>query len=238
MVDDGLKTGPDPDSGAAGWPPAVPPTADPTPADLAPADVAPADPMARADSPLPPFMPPPTPGVSAEPPTSIPAPWQAAGPPPSTRSRFGRRLVIPVVVIGLVLGGVLLRPFLSGNASDLKTGDCFDDPIAAGQGGEVKDVQHRPCSDPHLFEVMNTVKFPADSNAAFPGSSGFDAFVTEKCSAAFLSFVGIADSGSTLTWYAYQPIEEGWKKGDRDVTRFLGTVDGSKLTATMKGTKR
>jgi hypothetical protein len=142
------------------------------------------------------------------------------------------------VVIGLIVGGVIARPFLTGSAGDLKAGDCFDDPITAGQGGEVKDVQHHPCSEPHLYEALDTFKFPADTNATFPGSTGFDSFIADKCAASFLAYVGIAAADSSLGYSAYLPTATGWSSGDRQVTCFIGAVDGSKLTGSVKGAKR
>ncbi|MEO8229890.1 MAG: septum formation family protein [Chloroflexota bacterium] len=135
--------------------------------------------------------------------------------------------------------GFLFRDRISGQAADLKAGDCFDDPVAAGQSAaEVKDVQHHPCTEPHLFEVIETFKFEAGGDAAFPGQTGFDSFMVEKCSAAFSSYVGVAEEQSSLGFSAYTPVESGWKKGDRDITCFLGAPDGSKLTGSMKNAKR
>ena len=71
-----------------------------------------------------------------------------------------------------------------------------------------------------------------------PDTDAFDSFIREKCPAAFGSYVGIPADQSTLGFTAYVPGQSGWKKGDRDVTCFLGMVDGTKLTGSMKNARR
>ncbi len=166
--------------------------------------------------------------------------WVAAPPAARTGRRFPRSLVIGVVVIvAVVVAGLIGRDSSSGNVSDLHVGDCFDDPIAAGgSGNEVQDVQHHPCSEAHQFEVFASFEFPGDKGAAFPGDSGFDAFVNEQCDPAFTSFVGIPETDSSLTWAAYQPLEAGWDAGDREITCFLQERDLAVLTGSAKGTHR
>lgn len=171
---------------------------------------------------------------------SPPAGWTADG-AARPAGRFGLlpRLIIPGIIVVVLVGGFLLRDRISGNASDLKPGDCFDDPVTAGSSGaEVKDVEHHPCSEPHLFEVIETFKFPTGGDAAFPGQTGFDSFIVEKCSGAFVSYVGITEEQSSLSFLAYTPVESGWQRGDRDITCFLGALDGSKLTGSMKNAQR
>jgi putative regulator of septum formation len=169
-----------------------------------------------------------------------PADWTSgAAARPAGRFRLLPRLIIPGIIVVVLVVGFLFRDRISGQAADLKTGDCFDDPITAGQSGaEVKDVQHHPCTEPHLFEVIATFKYQTSGDAAFPGQTGFDSFILEKCSAAFGSYVGITEDQSSLAFSAYTPVESGWKKGDRDITCFLGAPDGSKLTGSMKNAQR
>jgi hypothetical protein len=173
--------------------------------------------------------------------TAQPPEGWAASTAPRPARRFGLlpRLIIPGIIVVVLLVGFLLRDRISGNAADLKPGDCFDDPVSAGSSGaEIEDVQHQPCSEAHLFEVVDTFKFPSSGDAAFPGQAGFESFIVEKCSAAFVNYVGIPEEQSSLSYTAYTPVEAGWKKGDRDITCFLGAVDGSKLTGSMKNARR
>lgn len=158
---------------------------------------------------------------------------------PAGRFRLLARLIIPGIIVAVLVGGFLLRDRISGDAAKLQPGDCFDDPITAGQSGAVvKEVQHHPCSEPHLFEVIETFKFATSGDATFPGQTGFDSFIVEKCSVAFTTYIGIAEDQSSLSYSAYTPVESGWKSGDRDITCFLGALDGSKLTGSMKNARR
>ena len=191
--------------------------------------------------------PPPAP-VTAPPPAPAAAPGGAIGPegwtpptaPAPTKRRFPRGLIIGAVIVAVLVGaGIIGRDFLSGNASDLRVGDCFDDPIAAGSAAtEVEDVQHHPCAEAHLFEVFAVFDFPAEKGTAFPGNSGFDTFTTEKCTAAFADYVGITVESSSMDWSDYQPIAKGWDSGDREITCFLANQDLSKQTGSAKGSKR
>ena len=254
----GRPGGLDPPAGAAG-PPTEAPTGDGPPA-TAPQPSWPdaaAGLPADGSSPVPPASAPGQPsGVpeagAAEPPGTTPdggwtpsgvfppAGWEAgAAARPSGRSRLLPRLIIPVIIVVVLVGGFLLRDRLSSAAAELKPGDCFDDPITAGQGGgEIKDVQHHPCSEAHHFEVIQTFKFPSGGDAPFPGQGGFETFIVEKCKAAFTSYVGIPEDQSSMGFLAYSPVESGWKQGDREITCFLGAVDGSKLTGSMKNARR
>ena len=58
----------------------------------------------------------------------------------------------------IVIGGLVLRDRLSGSASDLKIGDCFDVPATET---DIKDVQHHPCTEAHTGEVFAVVTHPA-----------------------------------------------------------------------------
>ena len=173
-------------------------------------------------------------------PTDVTPPtgWTAAAAArPAGRFRLLPRLIIPGIIVAVLIVGFLFRDRVSGNAVDLKPGDCFDDS-AGSSGGVVKDVQHRPCSEPHLYETIETFKFPTSGDAAFPGQTALEAFVVEKCSPALVGYIGIAEEQSSLTYSAYLPVEIGWKEGGRDIVCILGALDGSKLTGSMKNARR
>ncbi len=164
--------------------------------------------------------------------------WVAAPPAKGIGRRIPRIVVIGLaVVIGVVVAaGVIGGDSRTVNVGDLRAGDCFDDPTA--DGGDVVDVQHRACSEPHQFEVFASFQFPADGSVSFPGDSGFDSFEGKQCDPAFTSFVGIPEADSSLTWAAYQPVEAGWDTGDREITCFLQDRHEARLTGSVKGTHR
>src|SRR4051794_17175750 len=85
-----------------------------------------------------------------------------------------------IVVIGLII-----RPFVSGGAGDLKVGDCFDPPTNTGT---VKDVQHHPCTDAHGGEVILVEKHPDASS--YPSDDAFQQFINDQCLPAYTSYTG------------------------------------------------
>src|SRR4051794_18404380 len=97
-----------------------------------------------------------------------------------------RGLLIRVgIIVVIVAVGFVFRQWLSGNASDLNVGDCFDQPAASTT--VVNDVQHHPCSDPHLAEVFYVGNYDLTS-ATYPNEDAFQAFVLDRCIGAFQSY--------------------------------------------------
>src|SRR5215216_3492576 len=88
-----------------------------------------------------------------------------------------------LLVIGV--GAFIFRDRLSGNAGELKVGDCFDDPQSTG---EITDVQHHPCTESHTAEVVFLGKLPESSAA--PSDESVETWVGTNCIPAWESFTG------------------------------------------------
>ena len=144
-----------------------------------------------------------------------------------------RGLLIRVGIIVLIVGvGFVFRDFLSGNAGDLKVGDCFDQPSTTN--AVVNDVQHHPCSDPHLAEVFYVGNYDLAS-ASYPDENAFQAFVLDRCIGAFEAYTGRTyQDAEELDIQPFWPTEEGWGRGDKEVTCFAVRVDGAQLTGSVK----
>jgi hypothetical protein len=144
-----------------------------------------------------------------------------------------RSIGIRLGLIGAVIvGAFVLRPFLSGNAGDLKVGDCFDEP--AGASATVEDVQHRPCTDPHGGEVVYVGDF-APATDTYPTDPEFRAFVQAQCPPAFSSYSGIDFATDTVyDMSVLTPTTKGWGTGDRTVICYAVHVDGTPLTVPLK----
>ena len=134
------------------------------------------------------------------------------------------------------LGGFLFRDFISGSVGDLKVGDCFDPPLAAGT--TVKEVQHHPCTDTHRSEIFFVGNVPAGTDGAYPGDATFDAWVRSQCIPAFESYTG-RDFDSDLMYdlHYLNPTPEGWKKGDHTIDCFVTRVDGTAFKGTVKAAR-
>ena len=141
--------------------------------------------------------------------------------------------VIRIGIIAVIaIGALVLRDRLSGNAAELKVGDCFDEP--ASSATKVEDVQHHPCTEAHDNEVLIVTAHPAAKNAAYPTEAEMSAFVDDKCVSAYKPYTGseaATESEIGLAWYV--PTKEGWTSGTRKVICYLYRVDKAKMTATL-----
>ena len=142
--------------------------------------------------------------------------------------RFG--VLIIIVVIGIAV--FVFRDRLSGGASDLKVGDCFDVPA---QTTSIKDVQHHPCTEAHTGEVFATVKHPAAKDAPVPTTTELREFLTTGCGSQFTVYTGRStETEAELDFGAFYPLDKDWKDGDRDITCYLYRVDEGPMTSSMK----
>ncbi len=139
--------------------------------------------------------------------------------------------VVGIVIIAVIAGvGLIFRDRLSGAATDLRVGDCFDEPANMN---EVTDVQFRPCNEAHDGEVMYVADYPDQD--AFPGESAFDQYVLDFCVPAFETYVGRDYETDTEFDFGYFfPSSEGWNSGDHEVTCYVFRVDREKLSTSVK----
>lgn len=146
---------------------------------------------------------------------------------------IGIRLLIIAVIAG---GAFVLRDRLSGSASDLAVGDCFDDT----PGATVESVQHHPCNEGHTAEVFYVGDYPGGDDAALPTDDDLVSFSDNTCFGALVSYLGGTSAIETnpliqkIDFGLFYPTAEGWNGGDRKVICYLYTTDGSPLTQTMR----
>ena len=146
---------------------------------------------------------------------------------------IGIRLAIVAII---VVGGFILRDRLSSSAGDLQVGDCFDDT----PGATVESVQHHPCSEGHTAEAFLVTDLPAADNAPIPTNATLSAFVAGTCGPALISYAG-GDQAvtanpvfSNIDIGLFYPSDEDWGRGERKVTCYAYSVDGSPLTTSLK----
>jgi hypothetical protein len=139
---------------------------------------------------------------------------------------------IRILIIALIAGGAFLfRDRLSSNAGELKVGDCFDDPQGAA---EISDVQHHPCAEAHTSEVVFVGKMTGD-NASYPTDSAVETWVGGTCLPAWNAYTGKDfQTDEVLDLRYYQPTNEGWGKGDRDVICYAARIDSAPMTTSVK----
>jgi len=145
-----------------------------------------------------------------------------------------RGILIRVGIIAVIIVvGLVIRPFISGNASQLSVGDCFDAPTAANE--TVKDVQHHPCDQAHTAEVFFVGKSSAAKDEAYPSEGVMTAEVFGLCDPVFESYTG-KDSDNDPEWtYGYfVPTADGWGDNDRGISCYATKIDGSATSVSIK----
>lgn len=139
----------------------------------------------------------------------------------------------PVVLIGLLAFAVLAtRGPAPATAFTLKVGNCFDVPGDA----QIGDIAVLDCAKPHDAEVFaagNLVEADATAPIAYPGITGVSAWVDKACGpGAVRAYAGQTASANLAVGYFF-PDENAWSRGERQVTCYLHTRDGSKLSAPL-----
>jgi hypothetical protein len=156
--------------------------------------------------------------------------WQA---PPAKKGPAWGGIAARVGIIGaIVVGGLVLRDRLTGDATDLRVGDCFDEP--ANTATEISEVQHQPCTEPHDGEVMFVGEYPNQTTC--PGQEAFTNYIRTNCLPAFESYVGRdyeSDTELDIGWL--YPTAEGWPRGDHEISCYVFRLDDTKLTQSVKG---
>jgi hypothetical protein len=143
---------------------------------------------------------------------------------------IAKPVVATIVVVAVIGGGYLLfRDRLSGQAQDLRVGDCFDVPAEQ----TTASIQHQPCTGAHDGEVFSVGTADLES---YPVVSGFDDWVGEHCLApVFDAYVGEpAEDRPDIAIAYFAPTLDGWQSGDREITCYLSPADGSRVTSSYR----
>lgn len=182
-------------------------------------------------------------------PGDVPDP-QGPGPEPSPpkKRRFGVAIAVGLVVFALFAFGDQLRGLFDDvdrdadgaiteggqlAVTDLRVGDCFNDP---GQVVQVDALETVPCSEPHDLEVFHEFEL-ADADQ-LPAPDQLEEQVAAQCLPAFEAFVTIPYQDSTLDIWILEPTAESWRAGDRTVQCSVFDTSGATLTGTARGAAR
>jgi hypothetical protein len=148
-----------------------------------------------------------------------------------------RGIIVRLAIIGVIaLGAFLLRDRISGSAASLAVGDCFDVPASE----TLEDVPHHPCNEAHDAEVVFVGDHPAAEGAVPLTDDDLQAFVMNTCGGALIAYVGGLQTVETnaelqnIDLGVIYPTEEDWNGGERKITCYLHSVDGTKLTKSYK----
>jgi hypothetical protein len=173
--------------------------------------------------------------------------WAAAQ--PSAQSRMGggwarwlRFWWIPAIVIALAVGfftnarrgddgGISEAGTL--HVQDLRVGDCF---VFEESAEEISEVDARPCTDPHRYEIFHIT--PWNAGGAYPTEDAWLTFLLDACIPEFEEYVGHRFDTSVLDFVPFTPTEEGWDAGDRVVQCALVDPNETELTESLRSVAR
>jgi hypothetical protein len=115
--------------------------------------------------------------------------------------------------------------------SRLDAGACFDLP---SQTDRIGDVTARSCTEPHRGEVFHV--FETDrTTATYPIDLEWEEIIYPICDPFFEAYTGTDVGSRTDIDYRYLvPTEDRWAGGDRRVTCFIVSPDGSPLTRSFR----
>ena len=152
-------------------------------------------------------------------------------------------LLMRRLIGGLVGGGVAV--FAGANAMDdnttrddageivesgglgvlaINVGDCIQLPAA---GGLVESVEGMPCDEPHDAQVYAEFELP---DGAFPGQAALDEQSGRACYDRWQAAVGtVYEDDTVYDFTLFNPSEQGWDAGDREVQCMLVRLDGVRM---------
>ena len=143
---------------------------------------------------------------------------------------------IAMIGVTAIAGGLFFGAALAiAPIPELKTGTCHNN-VLDGETVTVQSSRGVSCSVAHETEVIGTLVHPG--NGPFPGVPTLVTFGQTPCLDAFLSYVGVDFGTSSLDMIVVVPSEIGWAKGDRTIACLVVTTDGSRISGSVKGTRR
>ena len=141
-----------------------------------------------------------------------------------------RIALLVAVVVGV--GAVILVVVRGGGASgpnNLVAGDCIDVPSDAS----IASIPKRSCTGPHAAEVFFV--FDAPGAGAYPSDPEWGQLIYPVCDPAFEDYTGTPVENRTDIDYQYfVPTQDRWAAGERGVTCFIRSIDGSPLNRSYR----
>jgi hypothetical protein len=114
--------------------------------------------------------------------------------------------------------------------SDLVVGDCVDLPT----GAYIVVVARLPCDVPHDAEALASLSLGGVSDP-YPGLDTVLDRIVDHCVAVFDDYVDADYLSSSLDIFYLYPDADNWSAGNHSAQCAVVTLDGSKLTRSVKG---
>lgn len=134
--------------------------------------------------------------------------------------------------IALAIGIALLAGCRGGtDPTRLEEGACFDLPK---QTDRIGDVGARSCTESHGGEVFHVFD-ATPTSTTYPTDPEWEGIIYPVCDPFFRTYTGTDVGSRTDIDYRYLvPTEDRWQSGDRRVTCFIISMDGSPLTRSFR----
>lgn len=143
------------------------------------------------------------------------------------------RAVLVGAGIALVAGLAVLvwRGSGSRDPGQLRVGECFDVPATSER---IDALSARPCSGPHGGEVFHAFDAPA-GGTTYPTDPAWEELIYPVCDEAFETYTGTLVAERLDIGYRFLvPTADRWTAGDRRVTCFITSLDGSQLSRSFR----
>jgi hypothetical protein len=135
-------------------------------------------------------------------------------------------------VATLVVAVVLTACGANNGSPALKVGDCFDVPTS----GDIVEIPTKPCTQEHGAEVFHEFDAPSGSGE-YPADDAWAQLIYPVCDPAFEKYTGTPVEDRTDIDYLFLvPTGDRWAAGDRHVTCFIRSLDGSPLRQSYRKT--
>jgi hypothetical protein len=143
----------------------------------------------------------------------------------------GAPIIGIAIALVAVLAVVIWRGAGSRSPASLVIGDCFDVPTAAQR---IDDLKSRTCGGPHGGEVFHIFDAPGAS-ATYPSDDDWQALIYPVCDPVFEAYTGTQVAERLdIDYHFLVPTADRWAAGDRRVTCFISSLDGSPLTRSFR----
>ncbi len=144
------------------------------------------------------------------------------------------RIVLIGITVALV-GVIVLVIWGGGGASrdpaKLAVGDCFDVPAVPDR---IDDLRTRTCSSPHDGEVFYVYE-TSDASTTYPTDAAWEALIYPVCDPVFETYTATPVGERLDIGYLFLvPTDDRWAAGDRHVTCFISSLDGSPLSRSYR----
>jgi len=145
------------------------------------------------------------------------------------RIALGVALGIGIVIGVLALAFVLLRGGGLSAPDNLAAGDCIDIPAEAS----ISSIPKRSCTAPHAGEVF--LAFDAPGAGAYPSDPAWGEIIYPVCDPAFATYTGTpVEERTDIDYQYFVPTQDRWAAGERGVTCFIKSIDGSPLVRSYR----